>query len=53
MIVLQVLCVIFGVVVVFLVLSAAVRTVVVPRDEQVFLNRLVFRITRVCFEMLN
>ena len=51
MIVLQVLCVIFGVVVVFLVLSAAVRTVVVPRDEQVFLNRLVFRITRVCFEM--
>ena len=51
MIVLEVLCVVFGVVIVFLVLSAAVRTVVVPRDEQVFLNRLVFRITRVCFEM--
>ena len=51
MIVLQVLCVIVGVAVVFLVLSAAVRTVVVPRDEQVFLNRVVFRVTRVCFEM--
>ena len=50
MIVAEVLCVVFGVVIVFLVLSAAVRTVVVPRAEQVFLNRLVFRMTRVCFE---
>src|SRR4030081_510880 len=51
MIVAEVLSVIFGVVVVFLILSAAVRTVVVPRAEQVFLNRAVFRVTRVCFEM--
>jgi hypothetical protein len=51
MIVAEVLCVVFGAVIVFLVLSAAIRTVVVPRAEQVFLNRLVFRITRVCFEM--
>ena len=34
MIVAEVLCVILGVAIVFLVLSAAVRTVVVPRDEQ-------------------
>ena len=51
MIVAEVLSVALGVVVVFLVLSAAVRTVVVPRDEQVFLNRVVFRAVRVCFEM--
>ena len=51
MIVAEVLSVIFGSVVVFLVLSAAVRTVVVPRAEQVFLNRAVFRISRVCFEI--
>ena len=51
MIVAEVLCVVFGAVIVFLVLSAAVRTVVVPRDEQVFLNRVVFRLVRNCFEM--
>lgn len=51
MIVAEVLSVVFGVVIVFLVLSAAVRTVVVPRAEQVFLNRVVFRVVRNCFEM--
>ena len=51
MIVLEILCAVLGVVIVFLVLSAAVRTVVVPRAEQVLLNRVVFRVTRVCFEM--
>ena len=51
MIVVEVLCVILGVAIVFLVLSAAVRTVVVPRDEQVFLNRVVFRVVRIFFEM--
>ena len=51
MIVAEVLCVVFGAAIVFLVLSAAVRTVVVPRDEQVFLNRVVFRLVRNCFEM--
>jgi len=51
MIVAEVLSVVAGVVLVFLVLSAAVRTVVVPRDEQVFLNRVVFRMVRVGFEV--
>ena len=47
----EVACVVAGVVLVFLVLSAAVRTVVVPRDEQVLLNRIVFRVVRNCFEV--
>jgi hypothetical protein len=47
----EVACVVAGTVLVFLVLSAAVRTVVVPRDEQVLLNRVVFRVVRSCFEV--
>lgn len=40
-----------GFALVAVVLSGAIRTVVVPRDEQVLLNRVVFRIVRECFEL--
>jgi hypothetical protein len=50
-IVLQGVAVLVGVVVVAAVLSAAVRTVVVPRGEHVFLSTLVFGATRWCFQL--
>lgn len=39
-----------GTIIVWITLSAAVRTVVVPRGEQILLNRIVFRVVREAFE---
>ena len=46
MIVFHILAVMVGIVVVAVVLSAAVRTVVVPRGEHVLLTKAVFGMTR-------
>ncbi|MSX86925.1 MAG: hypothetical protein F2754_06015, partial [Actinobacteria bacterium] len=49
MIVLRLFAVLGGVFVVAAVLSAAIRTVVVPRGEHVMLTTAVFGMTRACF----
>ena len=51
MIVAEIAAIVIGAAIVFLVLSAAVRTVVVPRAEQLMLNRVLFRLVRECFEL--